>query len=598
MRFSEVQPMQSAKRAAVLFSILLMSCAQVSAPPATSTAVPGASATTPDRRFAAYTEAFLEEYNYLHADRLAVMDAAQRESIRRFCQRHLAQLDAFERAVLGVGQRVDLVLIRNRLESVLWSQTDFKAWQWQPSTYNVGGSFGPMLTREYAPLDTRLRHMQTKLERVPAYYRAAMENIADPTLEHTELAIIQNRGALSVLGDELERRVGKSGLDAREKAQFAERLAAARSAISGYLDFLNKLGTGLRSGKARSFRIGAELYEKKFRFDIQSNHSAAELHRLAIAEKARHHDAMEKLARQLWPKYLGAKPMPADRLQLIREVLDELATRHVARENFEQAIREQIPALEKFVREKDLLDQDPTRPLKVRTMPAYMQGSGAGASINAPGPYDATAETFYNVEPLDRFSAEDAESFLREYNDWMLQILNIHEAIPGHYTQLMHANKSPSKIKTVFGNGAMIEGWAVFSELVMLEAGYGGDGKTSAPEMWLTWMKWNLRSVVNTILDYEIQTKDMSREAALDMMIREAFQQRKEATEKWRRATFTQVQLTSYFSGYADIRALRERERARLGKDFTVKGFNNKFLSYGNAPVRFIAELMAREARY
>ena len=556
--------------------------------------------------FAAYTEELLEEFwqefpefafragNYKYADRMMIPDQLRRDGNRAFYMRHLAKLNAFDPSALSESQRVDWVLIKNRLEASLWSQDTFRAWQWQPSSYNVGGNLSTLLTREYAPLDTRLRHFMSKLERVPAYYRAAVANIDNPTLEHAELAIIQNRGALNGLGADLTKRVEASGLSAEEKALFTRRLAEARNAIEGYVAYLTDLQAKLKTGGARSFRIGADLYEQKFRFDIQSGLSAAELHKLAIAEKAKHHDAMEKLARQLWPKYLGSAPMPADRLAIIRAVLDELSKRHTTAEKFESTIREQIPALEKFVREKDLLDQDPTRPLKVRTMPPYMQGSGAGASISAPGPFDATAETWYNVEPLNKLSPEDAESFLREYNDWMLQILNIHEAIPGHYTQLMHANKSPSKIKTLFGNGAMIEGWAVFSELVMLEAGYG----EQAPEMWLTWMKWNLRSVVNTIIDYEIQTKNMSREAALDMMIREGFQQQKEATEKWRRATFSQVQLTSYFSGYAEIRALRERERARLGKEFTVKGFNNKFLSYGNAPVRYIAELMAKEVRY
>jgi uncharacterized protein (DUF885 family) len=556
--------------------------------------------------FTAYTETLLEEFwqefpefafragNYKYADRMMIPDPARRDSNRAFYARHLEKLNAFDPKVLTESQRVDWVLIKNRLEASLWSQDTFRAWRWQPSSYNVGGNLSVLLTRDYAPLEKRLTHLMAKLERVPAYYRAAMANIANPTLEHTELAIIQNRGALNGLGADLTKRVEASGLSAEEKALFGRRLTEARNAIEGYIAYLTDLAAKLKTGGARSFRIGADLYEQKFRFDIQSGISAADLHKLALAEKAKHHDAMEKLARQLWPKYMGSASMPADRLAIIRAVLDELSKRHTTTEKFESTIREQIPALEKFVREKDLLDQDPTRPLKVRTMPAYMQGSGAGASISAPGPFDATAETWYNVEPLTKLSAEDAESFLKEYNDWMLQILNIHEAIPGHYTQLMHANKSPSKIKTLFGNGAMIEGWAVFSELVMLEAGYG----EQAPEMWLTWMKWNLRSVVNTIIDYEIQTKNMSREAALDMMTREGFQQQKEATEKWRRATFSQVQLTSYFSGYAEIRALRERERGRLGKDFSVKGFNNKFLSYGNAPVRYIAELMAKESRY
>ena len=122
----------------------------------------------------------------------------------------------------------------------------------------------------------------------------------------------------------------------------------------------------------------------------------------------------------------------------------------------------------------------------------------------------------------------------------------------------------------------------------MLDAGYGG----STPEMWLAWMKWNLRAVLNTILDYEIQTKNLQHDAAIAMMTREAFQQQTEATEKWRRATLTQVQLTSYFNGYAEITALRDEMRARQGRDFSVKRFNNRFLSYGSAPVRSIRELM------
>src|SRR5882724_2332415 len=230
---------------------------------------------------------------------------------------------------------------------------------------------------------------------------------------------------------------------------------------------------------------------------------------------------------------------------MIRAVLDELAKHHARREEFVQVVRKQVPELQAFVREKDLLDQGSTRP-------------------------------------------EQAESLLREYNDWTLQILNIHEAIPGHYTQLMHANKSGSLVKAVFGNGSMIEGWAVFGEKVMLDAGYGGD----APEMWLAWMKWNLRSVMNTILDYEIQTRDLQRDAALTLMTREAFQQQTEATEKWRRARLSQVQLTSYYNGYAEITALRDALRAREGRDFSVKRFTNQFLSYGSAPVRSIRALM------
>jgi uncharacterized protein (DUF885 family) len=426
-----------------------------------------------------------------------------------------------------------------------------------------------------------------RLERVPAYYAAATANIADPTLEHTQLAILQNRGALTVLGPELAAKADSSGLSPAEKALFAQRLEAARGAINEYISHCSALEAKLSGGRARSFRIGKELYEQKFHHEIQSGFTAAELYARALRDKAALHDAMEKLARQLWPKYMGDAPMPADRLVLIRAVMDELAKRHVAREDFVPAVRRQIAELQAFVREKDLVDQDASRPLIVRETPLYLRGI-AGASISAPGPLNPTANTYYNVTPLDHMAPDEAESFLREYNDWTLQILNIHEAIPGHYTQLMHANKSPSLVKAVFANGSMIEGWAVFGEKVMLDAGYGG----GTPEIWLSWMKWNLRTVMNTILDYEIQTQGLERDAAMRYMTREAFQQQTEANEKWRRAILTQVQLTSYFNGYSEITALRDEMRAKQGAAFSVKGFNNRFLSYGNAPVRLIRELM------
>src|ERR1035437_7517529 len=168
------------------------------------------------------------------------------------------------------------------------------------------------------------------------------------------------------------------------------------------------------------------------------------------------------------------------------------------------------------------------------------------ASINAPGPYDKTANTYYNVGSLKNFTPEKAESFLREYNKYTMQILNIHEAIPGHYTQLIYSNQSKSLIKSLFGNGTMVEGWAVYAERMMLENGYGNN----EPEMWLMYYKWNLRSTCNTILDYSVHTKNMSKDEAMKLLVNEAFQQKTEAENKWKRATLTQVQLCCYFTGY------------------------------------------------
>ncbi len=546
-----------------------------------------------DDRFQSHAALVLEEMwqelpefavrmgNYRYADRMTVPDQAQRDRLIAFYERQLAALARFDAAALGASNRVDLALMKNRFEQARWELATFRGWQWQPSKYNVGGDFDLLMTTAYAPLEVRLRHVLARLASVPAYYAAAKASIVDPTPEHRDLAVQQNKGALTVFGRALMTQVESSELTTAEKALFAKRIDAARAAIDDYVAYLGTLEP------TRNFRIGSALYRQKFAYDIQSGYGAEQLYRLALTEKAALHDRMEKLARALWPKYLGNAPLPADRLVMIRAVTDELGKRHADRDSFVDVVRRQIPQLEAFVREKDLLDQDASRPLVVRETPLYMRGV-AGASVSAPGPLDPTATTYYNVTPLDAFTAQEAESFLREYNDWTLQILNIHEAIPGHYTQLLHANKSPSLVKAVFFNGSMVEGWAVYGEKMMLDAGYGN----GSPEIWLAWMKWNLRAVVNTILDYEIQTGNLQRDAAITLMTREAFQEQAEATEKWRRATLSQVQLTSYFNGYAEITALRDEMRARQGSAFSVKGFNNKFLSYGNAPVRLIRELM------
>jgi len=563
------------------------------------TGLPAASPAGEDERFRRHADQVLEELwrlmpefafrvgRYDYANRLTVPNQAYRAATLTFYERQLAVLATFDSAQLSASNRVDRILLQNAFESRSWHLETFKDWEWQPSVYNVGGSFGRMLTTEYAPLDARLRHVLARLDYVPAYYAAARASVANPTLEHTQLALLQNKGALDVFGDDLVRKVAASGLAEDEKAAFMVRLAAAKAATSGFIDWLSALESKLKTDGARSFRIGKPLYEQKFSYDIQSGFTTEQLYQRARSEKAKLHDQMEKLAQGLWPKYLRDVPRPANRLDLIRAVIDELSKHHTTRETFVDTVRKQIPELEAFVRTHDLVEQDASRPLVVRETPTYMRGF-AGASISAPGPFDPQANTYYNVSPLDKFTPEQAESYLREYNDWMLQILNIHEAVPGHYTQLVHANKSKSPIKTIFGNGSMIEGWAVFGEKVMLDAGYGNN----SPEMWLIWMKWNLRSVANTILDYEIQTQGLERDAAIALMTHEAFQQETEASEKWRRATLSQVQLTSYFNGYAEITALRDEHRVRLGKDFSIRKFNDQFLSYGSAPVKFIREMM------
>jgi hypothetical protein len=547
-----------------------------------------------NKKFEQYKDQFLTSFWELNPDWAAnqgyhkldsvliVPDSSSRIKQLNFANANLDSLKNYSLENLSDNNKTDFYMIKNQLESTIYSINELKSFEWNPSEYNVCGAFAEILNGKYDSLDNRLRNFGLKMKNIPALYEAAKKNIKNPTLEHTQLAIDQNLGGLSVFETDLVDALAKSKLSETEKKSILDQSKLAVASIKEYADWLKKLD----NKTPRSFRLGAELYAKKFNFDIQSAYTADEMFEKAVAHKKELHEDMFTLANKLWSKYMGSAPKPADKLELIKQVIDKVSLQHTTPEKFQSEIEKQIPELTAYVKAKDLLYIDPSKPLVVRKEPAYMAGV-AGASISAPGPYDKNANTYYNVGSLKGWTAERAESYLREYNDYILQILNIHEAVPGHYTQLVYSNQSPSIIKSVFGNGAMIEGWAVYTEKMMLESGY-----KNSDEMWLMYNKFHLRATINTILDISIHTRNMSKEEALKMMIREGFQQQAEADGKWKRATVSQVQLCSYYTGFNEIYELREMLKKKEGEKFNLKAFHEKFLSYGSAPVKYIKELM------
>ena len=521
------------------------------------------------------------------AARLTIPDAASRTKRLAFIDEWLDKFGKLNADKLSPNQRTDLAVLVNKLKYDRWQLTTFREFAWNPADYNVAQGFDLILNTEYAAKAQRLRTILKRLADVPAYYQAAQASIVNPTHEHTQLAIQQAPGTLVVLAD-LGKAAQDSILSPQEKAIFAQRIANAGTAVLGWVDFLSALDKQqVQTQQARSFRIGKDLYEQKFAFEIQSANTGEQTYRKALAARDELLGRMDALSDQLWDKTMGGAAKPTDRYKKIGMVIDKLSLQHTTPANFLPEIRRQIPQLQDYVIKHNLVSIDPSKPLVVRETPLYQRGV-AGASIDAPGPYRPKDKTYYNVTPLDGLTPEQAESSLREYNNWMLQILNIHEAIPGHYTQLMNANRSPSLVKALFGNGAMVEGWAVYGERMMLDSGYGDN----APELWLMWCKWNLRSVSNTILDYSVHVLGMPREQAMDLLVRQSFQTPQEAAEKWKRARLSSVQLSSYFSGYSDIMELRERRKQQLGDRFDLKQFHDQFLGYGNAPVKIIGELM------
>jgi uncharacterized protein (DUF885 family) len=555
-----------------------------------------------DARFEEFKKTYLEEMwrtyptwassigYHKYDNMLVVPDDESRRVELAFSQNLMMALIHFQLGKLSTANQTDYHMMENQLKSTQWAVKELRAWEWDPTTYNLSGTFAEMLNNDYEPLDNRLRNFSQRMSYIPAYYQAARRNIKNPTKEHTELAIEQINGGLSVFEMDLGDAVGKSGLTNDERAAIKKRAAESIAAIKAFTQWLKDMD----NKTPRSFRLGKELYEMKFAYDLQSGFTATQIYERALARKKELHGKMYEVTKTLWTKY-NKTSVPEDTFAAISQMINRLSEEHVKPGEFQSAIEKQIPELTAFIKRKDLLYIDPSKPLVVRREPAYMAGV-AGASISAPGPYDKGGNTYYNVGSLDGWDSAKAESYLREYNKYILQILNIHEAIPGHYTQLVYANQSPSLIKAVLGNNAMIEGWAVYTELMMLENGYGA--RPMAPtqdapaEMWLMYYKWNLRSTCNTILDYSVHAGNMDKAQAMKLLVNEAFQQQAEAEGKWRRVSVTQVQLCCYFTGFTEICALREEVKKKEGAKFSLKKFHERFLSYGSAPVKYIREMM------
>jgi uncharacterized protein (DUF885 family) len=567
-------------------------------PAATTAAAPG------DAAFAAtFGPKFMDRYWHLHPDdaivagyyRVAALqevpDERERAELHRFLSDSLRQVLAVDATALDPATRADRAVLESQLRAEIWDLDEFRSWEWNPSLYNIAQPFDLLLHTEYAPLEQRLRAVLARLARVPAYYAAAARSLHDPTLEHTQLAIEQNAGALALLGPDLDKQIEGSTLSGTEKALLRQRVGAAQAAINGYIAWLKDQQQHLAAGTAHSFRIGREHYEQKFAFDIATGDTAAGLYQRAQAEKERVLARMELLSEQLWPKYFPDVAPPEDRLERIGTLIRALSMQHVSKAGYTNEVKNLVSELTQWVQSHQLIAMDPDKPLKVRITPDYQQGA-TDASIDPPGPYDPAAPTFFNVAPLDSLSADAAESYLQEYNRWVLPILAIHEAIPGHYVQLIYANKSPSLIKSVFANTATVEGWAVYGERMMMESGYGDD----TAEQWLFYYKWNLREICNVLLDYGVHVQGMSEAEALQLLTHEAFQTDEEARGKWRRVQLTAVQLDAYYAGSSKILALRERLKREQGSQFKLEGFNERLLSFGNAPLSLISDLVAAPA--
>lgn len=559
---------------------------------------PKDAASSQDRSFDAFKERFVDSamrgsasfaiatgYGKYY-DSLKIYDSAAYAEEVAESRRYLDTLQSFSYTHLSAQNRISFRIIENELRKDIWYTDTLRYQEWDPSVYNIGWDAYELLTRNFAPLEERLQLLSNYLKNGSAFYKAAAQVIKQPTREHTKLGMEQNLGCLDIFKT-IRDSVRISRLGQVEKDSLQARVSATEKGILDFAAFLKKMLDD-KNFVFRDYRIGKELFNRKFGYDLVTGFTSEEIFELAVAAKKNCLEEMYRITTALWPKYFGTSIPPADRLQRIQKMIDTISYQHATPAGLFDTLRQQVAQLKSFIVEKDLFDFDTSFPVQVRKMPPFAMGF-AIASASFPPIFEKGAVTYFNMADLTEAPAAEAESQLREYNDYYLQILTIHEAIPGHCLQgIYNYKKSPDIIKAVYGNGTMNEGWANYCQRMMLEQGWGGH----TPEMWLIFYKASLRECCNTIVDYGIHCLNYSKEDVFNLLTREAFQEKAQVEEKYNRATLSQVQLCSYFTGSTEIFSLLEEYKTKKASKFSLKDFHEQFLSYGSSPVRFIREAM------
>jgi uncharacterized protein (DUF885 family) len=498
----------------------------------------------------------------------------------------LAKLNAFKNTDQLTGANsVDFRILKESVEGEIFGLEELKNAEWNPLTYNqsLANSVYLLIAREFAPPEQRIPNIRKRMEGIPNVIAQAKANLKNPPRIYTETAIEQVGGAVSFIREGVAPVLDRAPEMKKEIAPVQEKTAAALEEYKKWLqDDLLPRSNG-------DFRIGADKFRKKLRFSLASDLSMEEIMKRARADLAATQAAIYETALPLHKKYFpGADAATlADKKKVTTAVLDKLAEERPNDDTIVDLAKKVVVEATDFVREKDLVTV-PTEPLDVIVMPEFKRGQGI-AYCDSPGPLEKNGETFYAIEPTPAsWSQERKDSFFREYNNYMLRDLTVHEATPGHYLQLMHANRfsGPTLVRAIFRSGTFIEGWGVYAEQFMAEAGYGGR------EVKMQQLKMRLRVICNAILDQSIHTANMSEQEALDLMMKEGFQQEGEAVAKWKRARLSSGQLSTYFVGTAEHLELRERAKAKLGDKFDLKKYNDTVLSFGSPPAKYVGELM------
>ena len=504
---------------------------------------------------------------------------------RELYHEFLARVDRFSKHDLNDEDRADLDIIRLQCEYQLLDFDKIQGYRHNPTFYVeiIGNAIYTPFVLNYAPESTRLGQITSRIEKIPDFLKSAKQNLVSSPQVWNVIARQENQGDIDLIDKTVR---AKIPLSLRPRFD-----VAAGKALSALRSFDTYLKTDL-SRRTSDWRLGASLYADKWRTTLAIDSTPEKALKDAQAKLQVLREEMRNEALKLYPKFFPGKAAPQDLNSLVSQVLGKIAQRHATAAGYFPAAKRDLAEATAFVKTKQLLDLAGMSGLEVIPTPEFMRGI-YGVGGFAPAPIlQPKLGSFYWITPITKdMTAAQAESQLREYNDEGLQILTIHEAMPGHYVQFEYADKVlpqwRAALRETYFNNPYVEGWAVYATELMIDEGY-----MNTPEMRLTFGKQMLRVVANTILDIKLQTMNMSDEEAMKLMIDDTFQEREEAEKKLQRAKLSSCQLPTYFAGWLGWDQLRGADQKRLGSEFRLSEFHERALKEGSIPLSVLSKIL------
>jgi uncharacterized protein (DUF885 family) len=479
--------------------------------------------------------------------------------------------------------RSDREIVLGNIRSELLTLETIRPWEKNADNYSstcANGAF-TLMERKFASPDDRLRSLIAREKQMPTLLAEARVNLKNPPLVYTKIAIEQLPDIMAFFQHDVPLAFADAK-DPATKAEFAQTNAAVIAALTSYLEWLK---TDLLPRSNGDFRIGADAFSKKLRYDEMVDIPLDKLLEIAWADIRKNQAHFKQVASELEPT-----KSPAD-------VVLELGQNHPAPDHLLDAFRATFDGLVSFIRSHHIVTiPSDVRPI-VEETPAFMRAT-TFASMDTPGPYETHAtEAYFNVTlPDPKMTPAEVEGFMHSFNVGTVISTAVHEAYPGHYIQFLWLPQAPSRVRKLLGANTDVEGWAHYTEQMMLDEGYGQPGAGAKDERESKFLRLGqlqdaLLRNARFIVGIEMHTGKMTMDQAEEFFQKEGYQSKETAVVETKRGTGDPTYLY-YTLGKLQIMKLREDMKKKQGAAFSLQQFHDDFLKQGFPPIKIVREAL------